>query len=116
MASIGDFNKGSVFEVNFEKLGWVSLEDLYNADGDGAVYTLTGLFINQKGKYGPRPYVSTDLYLVDLPQHRLEDIEQMLTMPEIVQQVTDGKAGFTIRPYISRKYDKECFDVFFRNL
>lgn len=116
MASIGDFNKGSVFEVNFDQLGWVTLEDLYNADGDGTVYTLTGLFINQKGKYGPRPYVSTDKYLIDLPQHRLEDIKQMLEIPEIVQQVTDGKAGFTIRPYISRKYDKECFDVFFRNL
>ena len=114
--AISNYNKGSVFEVNFDKLGWASLEDLYNADGDGAVYTLTGLFINQKGKYGPRPYVSTMLNLVDLPQHRLADIEAMLQDQEVIKQIIDGKAGFTIRPYISKRYDKECFDVVFRDL
>lgn len=115
MATIGDFNK-ALFDVDFEKLGWITMEDMYNADRDGTVYTLTGLFINTKSKYGPRPYVSTDKYLVDLPQHRLQDIESMLTLPDIIQQVRDGKAGIMIRPYISKKYDKECFDVIFINL
>lgn len=116
--AISNYNPQNVssFDVNFDRLIWKKLEDMLFDDGKGTVYTLTGIFIKRNGKFGPRPYVSTDQYLVDLPQRRLDDVEKMLEDPEVIQQIKDGKAGFWIRSYMSKKYDKECFDVFFEDL
>lgn len=113
--SITKFNKGSVFNVNFFGLEFVKLEDLFNSDED-QVYVITGLFINQKSKYGPRPFVSTPDFLADLPSHMLETVEEIISSPEIVEQINSRKAGFKVRSYKSKTYNKECYSVEFVDL
>ena len=110
--SIAKLNKTRIFDVDFESLEWKKLDELYTADPDKR-YFLTGAYINENGKFGARPYVSTDEYLINLPAHRLADIETVLTDDDIVNQIKEGKAGFTIITYDSKKFSKKCYDVMF---
>ncbi len=113
--AISSFNKGNVFNFNTEGLQFAELEDLYNSD-ENKVYPIKGFFINSKSKFGPRPVVVTPDFMADLPQHMLETVNQIIADPETVQQINDGKAGFRIRSYISKTYNKECFTVSFVDL
>lgn len=119
MGKIGDYNKEVIFDVAFDNRGWKKLEDFYNEPGynPNEIHTIEGLFINEKGKFGKRPYVACDkIYLVDFPQHLTEVVEQMIADPEVVQQINEGKAGFTVRAYMSNTYNRECYAPRFVNI
>lgn len=113
--AIANYNKGNVFNFNTEGLQFADLEDLFNSDEDH-VYVIKGFFINTKSKFGPRPVVVTPDFMADLPQHMLKTVNQIIADPETVEQINNGKAGFKIRSYISKNYNKECFTVSFVNL
>ena len=115
MAKLSAYKQGSSFNVDYSKRSWIKLEDIYNspAYNEQEVHQIYGLFINEKGKYGKRPYVATDIHLIDLPQHMTPVIEQMLQDPEVIQQINEGKAGFTVRAYMSNNYQRECYAITF---
>lgn len=114
MSRIGDYNRGNVFELNFNDREWVKLEDLYNDPTFKKMspFVIDGLFINRKGKYGARPYCAFNgKYLVDFPAHDTAVVEQIINDPEAVSQIKMGGAAFTVRMYMSNKYNRECYAV-----
>jgi hypothetical protein len=52
---------------------------------------------------------------VNLPEHLLEDVQDMISDSEAVEQINAGKAGFKIRTYTDRKggtsYSVEWMDI-----
>lgn len=115
MGKISDYNKGSVFSADLSNHDWKKLEDIYCSPSfyEDQIFPLKGLYINEKSKYGRRPYAATDSFLVDLPMHLLETVEQIISNPEIVEQINTDHAGFKIRSYMSRTYNRECYTVVF---
>ena len=85
------YNKGSLFDIDFTQRAWSKLEDLFNEQPDH-LFQIDGLFINTKSKYGDRPFVAFDkVYLADLPQHMLEVVKDMIGDPEVVEEINSGK-------------------------
>lgn len=118
--SVQKYNKGSKFNATLTGLEFVKLEEVFKMSedekattGKKPVFTITGIFINNKSKFGPRPFVSTPGFLVDLPSHMLDTAKEMLTDDELIKEINDGKVGFTVRAYYSNRYNKDCFSVDF---
>ena len=113
------FNKGvnkftyqtdQTFE--FYKLG-----DLLEENGGDEVYTLRGLWINTGGMYGDSPVAVIDDRYVNLPNHMLETVKQMIADDDVVNAINCGLLGFKIYSYsktlkINKKeVDKICYSV-----
>ena len=94
---------------------YYSLKELYKENGPDQVYTFLSLFINSKSRYGKQPLAVTPKYYVNLPEHLLEDVQDMISDSEAVEQINAGKAGFKIRSYTDRKggtsYSVEWMDI-----
>lgn len=78
---------------------FIGLASLYSESGQGTVYTLHGLYINRKSKYGDAPVAIIDGYLVNLPKHLLDTVKTMLQDDEFIDSVNAEKVGFTIYTY-----------------
>lgn len=116
MSKATSYNKGSIFDINFDDRTWYKLEDMFN-EQEGVVFHIEGLFINEKSKFGARPFVAFDkIYLADLPMHMTETIREMISDPEVVEEINDGKVGFTVRAYMSKNYNKECYSIRFEDI
>ena len=125
MSNLTSYNKGSNFNVNFDKREFVSLETLYNSNPN-AIYRLSGLFINTKSKYGPRPYASGETYsdegklldefLVDLPMHMLDTLKEILNDDHCIEEINAGIAGFSVRQYFSKNFQKDCYSIKFEEI
>lgn len=85
------------FEFDNEKeREFTSLKDLYQANGDTA-YTIEAIFINTKSKFGDAPVFYIENYMVNIPQHQLEIVKEMIQDEEFVQAVNERQIGF--KPY-----------------
>ena len=113
--SLSNLNRTRLFEVDFDNLDWKKLEELYKFDPN-EIHLITGAFISENSKYGRRPYLSTTKHAVYLPAHRLADVETILSDETIVEQINSGHAAFTVVTYPSKKFGKDCYDVFFIDL
>lgn len=117
------YNKGTKFNAVLNGLSFIKLDDVYRMSedekattGKKPVYTITGIYINSKSKFGPRPFVSTPDFLVDLPSHMLDTAKAMLADQELIDDVNAGKVGFSVRAYFSNKYHKDCYSVDFEDI
>ncbi|MBO7733563.1 MAG: hypothetical protein J6S67_13445 [Methanobrevibacter sp.] len=109
--SFASFNKKR-FDVDTTDFDYKDLEDLYNADGDGAVYLIKGIYIGTKSKFDPEtPIIATDECFVNIPVHQLQDIKDMLACDDIVEEVNNEHCGFTIQPYIHPEYQVQCYQA-----
>jgi len=100
MSIAGKYNHGTRFTYQIPKeCGFTSLSKLFQADGQGTVYSVKGLYINHKSKFGDAPVVVSDFALVNLPKHLLDTVKQMLMDDEFIESVNAGKVGFSIYPY-----------------
>lgn len=110
------YNKVTVNKFTFSgdsTFDFMSLEDLYTANGKDEVYTLRGLWINPKGNFGPAPVgVLNDCY-VNLPGHLLETVENIMQDDEACDMINEGLVGFTIHTYFQEKYKKDCYGINF---
>lgn len=88
--------KKSLFNVNSSNFNFTKLETLFMADGDKAIYTVLGVYINTKSKFGPTPMVIIDGYKVNLPKNKLKAIDAILKSPECIQAINEGHIGFQI--------------------
>ena len=89
---------------------YTSLADLYAENGASKVYVIRGLYINTKGKYGAQPVITIDDAFVNVPSHLLHAVSDMLSDPEDIQAINEGKAGFRIRTYLSKSKNL-CYSV-----
>lgn len=112
MSIASKYNKGSAFTYQAaEDTPFISLEKLYHTGGEGAVYPLHSLCINNKSRYGDAPVAITDGYFVNLPRHMLDTVREMMADMELVTAVNSGKVGFSVRPYVRNGDNKPLYSV-----
>lgn len=102
-------------KFNVDTTGWdeyLSLEDLFEKDGEGTVYPVKAIWINTKGKYGDRPTVASDGFYVNLPQHLLEAANDIIHDQEDIDAINAGKVGLVVRTYKAKNFkNKTCYTV-----
>lgn len=104
------FNKEKVFTIDCTDFEYRSLEELYV--DDETVYQVRGLYINKKSMYTDKsPLLATDKFYVNLPDHLLDDIEEILNDRAAIADINRGVVGFRIYKYFQKKYNKECYSI-----
>ena len=102
----GELNKTSYkWKVDGKEFPFKTLEEI----GEGAKFTMRGLFINSKGKYDPHPVAISDDAKIDLPPHLMETALKILNNEEMCEAVDNGKCGEEVYSYESR--GKKCYSV-----
>lgn len=115
---IEKFNKGErKFKYEMpEGAQFTNLKELYEHYGADYVHVLTGMYVSSKGKFGEQPVLLTVNNYVNAPKHLLESVKEILDDSFIIEQINNGNAGFYIKKYIDKKYNKECYGVQFVDL
>lgn len=111
------FNKTS-FGVDTTDFKYVKLAELYNAPengGEKTVHAVNGMYVN-KSPLGDSPVIidAANKTLVNLPSHLGETVREILQDPEAVEQIMQGKVGYTIYEYES--HGKKCYGVTWADL
>lgn len=103
------------FKVDTDGFEFKKLNELFDEKKPETVFSVYGLYINRKGKYGASPFAASDGYFISLPQHLLDTVHEILADPESIAQMNDAKAGLVIRPYVDDKgvthYTADFVDV-----
>jgi hypothetical protein len=100
------------FDIDISNMHFVTLRELYDANGENAIYRINGAYMNKKSKFGEHGVlICCEVGLVDLPSHLNNSIYAMLADKETIEDIKGGMAGFTIQHYIDKKYNKECYSV-----
>lgn len=111
MAIAGKYNKAKRFTFEAPKdFSYAKLEELYK-EGEVNVRPLKALYINTKGKFGDRPLAVTDKCFVNLPNHMLNIVKEMLNDDELVKAINEDKVAFEIYSYEDKTYNKVCYSV-----
>lgn len=112
MSVANKYNHGVRFDYAIpQDARFISLGKLFEAEGNGVVYPVRGVYINHKSKYGDAPVVICDDMLVNLPKHLTETVKQMLTDDEFIEAVNAGKVGFKIYTYTTQNNDSALYSV-----
>lgn len=114
--SIAKHNKQMAkFKVDTEGFEFKKLGDLYDAKEPETVFSVYGLYINRRGKYGPSSFAASDGFFISLPAHLLDTVTDILQDQESIDQINDMKAGLVIRTYEDDKgvthYTADFVDV-----
>lgn len=121
MGKFAKLNKGRLFDIDIKEAPFVTLSELLADSNEETVFKMLGFFLNTKGNYDPH-YVMivdnfrsagkgmTDIILVDAPSHLNEVFETIIKDDELVQDVKDGKCGFTVYQYDSA-LRKGCYSI-----
>lgn len=99
------------WKIDTSKCEYISLGDLFAANGKNKIYPIRALYINTRSKFGDSPTYAIDEYLVNIPRNMLDATKRMLEDPEAVDAIIEGKLGFSIYQYT--KNDKLCYGVEF---
>lgn len=105
------YNTEKLFNVDTEGLEYISLEELYNKNGEDKIYAVHAIYINKKGYFDPAPVVATKDNLVNLPSHLTEMCECILNDRQAVATIKSGLCGFKINKYFQKKYKKYCYSI-----
>ena len=118
--SISRHNKGGVtWNINTEGFQYHSLKELNDqlAANKAEYAVLYGLFINNKSKFGDSPVAIIEDSYINLPDHMVNTVKDILADPESIDQIKAGKAGLVVRSYTDEKYGRgECFSADFIDL
>lgn len=114
MSFASKFNKSVDFGIDTKGFTYVKLSDLYAQDSKQTI-KIDGLFIN-KGKIETQPvFISADRkQLINIPSHMTETAREILSDDDAVNDIKNGKVGFTIYEYES--HNKKCYGVKFADL
>lgn len=103
------------FKVDTEGFEFKKLGDLYDAKKPDTVFSVYGLYINRKGKYGDSPFAASDGYFISLPAHLVDVVKEILADDESIEQINRSEAGLVIRTYEDDKgvthYTADFVDV-----
>ena len=95
-----DLNKG-VKKFDYEmtdKHEYKKLEELFKENKEG-VYIVRMFYTNKKSKFGENEVVVTDDYIINLPKHLTETVEQIIKDENYLKLIGEGKFGFNIYEY-----------------
>lgn len=110
--SFASFNRNRLFNIDTADFEYLKLKDLYERDGDGATYVIRGLYLGTKSDFAEEtPIVATDDCYVNIPQHQLIDIKEMLNDKQAINMINAGAAGFMIDKYTKKLKNgtKTCY-------
>lgn len=100
--SFNSFNRTRKFDFDTTAISgeYKNLETLYKENGHDKVYQVKGLYISTKSEFTEEsPIAATATCYVNLPDHQLADVKEMIDSPMAVLAINKGLAGFVIRPY-----------------
>ena len=108
--------KGTIdWGIDTKDFEYFKLSDLYEINGADATYTLKGVFVNRKKpekqlkEFGASPVGILEDKLINLPNHMLGEIEDILKDEEDIESIMNGEAVFKIRQYES--HAKTCYGI-----
>ena len=101
--------------VNTEGFEYMTREKLYKEAPDN-IYTLRGLYINKKGKFGDHPVAITDNCFIDFPDYMTDEVMQIMTSEEDVNDILAGKVGFTIQEFTDKTFGRTCYGISWEDL
>lgn len=91
---------------------YVKLSFLYKENGPDMIYPVHGLYINDKGQYGPQAVVATDAaMIVNLPSHMTETVQEMREDDELTAAINAGKFGFRIYEYTRKGEVRKLYSI-----
>lgn len=112
MSFASKYNRGSKFDIDTTNFQYISLEDLFKKNGEKATYTLRGLYINKKSKFGDAPVAILGDCFANLPNHMTDDVLSMLHDDEAIADIKASKVGFQIETYEAKNFaNKICYGV-----
>lgn len=101
-------NGGAKFEYDNEKeRDYIKLGELDMSK----TYPIEALFINTKGKFGDQGVIISGDYIVNLPNHLTEMIEDMIKDDEMVEAINDRLFDFEIYEFESKKYNRKSHGI-----
>lgn len=101
-------NGGAKFEYDNEKeREYIKLGELDMSK----TYPIEALFINTKGKFGDQGVIISSDYIVNLPNHLTEMIEDMRQDDEMVEAINDRLFDFEIYEFESKKYNRKSHSI-----
>lgn len=108
----------------FDNAEFISCEELYKAYGSDKRFTVRGMWINTKSKFGEHPVMmivaevegENMFYNMSCPQNLTDTVKAILQDNELVQGVNDGKCGVLVYTYHAKKYNRDCYGVKFIDL
>lgn len=101
-------NGGTKFEYDNEKeREYIKLGELDMSK----TYPIEALFINTKGKFGDQGVIISGNYIVNLPNHLTEMIEDMRQDDEMVEAINNRLFDFEIYEFESKKYNRKSYSI-----
>mgnify|MGYP006891893032 CR=1 FL=1 len=101
-------NGGVKFEYDNEKeREYVKLGELDMSK----TYPIEALFINTKGKFGDQGVIISGDYIVNLPNHLTEMIEEMRQDDEMIEAINKRLFDFEIYEFESKKYNRKSHGI-----
>ena len=101
-------NGGAKFEYDNEKeRDYIKLGELDSSK----TYPIEALFINTKGKFGDQGVIISGDYIVNLPNHLTEMIEDMRKDEEMVDAINQRLFDFEIYEFESKKYNRKSHSI-----
>lgn len=102
--SITKYNsfEGYVYDQEVERK-FASCEFMFKQFGE-VRFRIEAFFINTKGKFGDAPVCYTPEFIVNLPQHMLNIVKDIMQDQEVTDQVNKGEAKIYFYEYQSKKY------------
>lgn len=111
------FNR-TTFGVDTTDFNYTKLADIFNSEKEGGkdvIHHINGIYVH-KSQLGDSPVIidEENKRLVNLPSHTAETVREILADDEAVQDIIDGKVGYTIYEYES--HGKKCYSISFVDL
>jgi len=109
-------NKGGIdWEIDTKDFPFATREACYKKDPE-AVYTLRGIYINTKGKFGDHPVAITDTMFIDFPDYMTDEVKEILKTAEDIEDIKAGKVGFVIQEFTDKNFGKLCYGISWKDL
>lgn len=107
------YNKNNVYNFKFdESTEYITLKEL--CENNVEYLRLNGFYKNRNSKFGKNYVAVCDKWLINLPKHMNETIEEINKDVEAIADINDGKVG--IKPYQYNKENKACYSINFIDL
>lgn len=107
---ITKFNKGDTLFTNTERYDvFKTLKELYEENGKGKRYLVTGLY-TYKSKFGEGCFAKSEGFNISLPSHMVETVKRIREDKESVEQINNGEVFIEIYTYtLPDKYPNKKF-------
>ena len=91
------------FDFEQEKnVPYKKLSDLFN--DNIKQLKIHSLFINTKGKFGDSPVATADGFNINLPNHLLDTVKEMIEDDDVIALANQGNLGIEIYQYETKKW------------